>query len=84
MRLIIDAVESCADDDGWAALAAVGKVLSNHTPDSDPRHFGHKKLSDLVQATGRFELGRRGNDGTSSLFVRLRMAPAEQSGSTSS
>jgi uncharacterized LabA/DUF88 family protein len=84
VRLIVDAVESCADDSGWAALAAVGKVLSNHTPDFDPRHFGHKKLSDLVQATGQFELGRRGNDGTSPLYVKLKSTPSELSNSTSS
>ena len=31
---LIDAVESCTDESGWAHLGAVGNVMANHVPDS--------------------------------------------------
>ncbi len=71
-RHLKDAVESCADDDGWASLGAVGSVVTNHLPVFDPRHYGFKKLSALVEATGLFDLQKRGGEGAASLFVKLK------------
>jgi hypothetical protein len=68
----VDAVESCADESGWAPLAAVGKVVSNHVPDFDPRHYGFKKLSSLIEATGLFEIKRQTGEDASAVFVRHR------------
>jgi len=67
-----DAVESCADEGGWAPLAAVGKVVANHVSDFDPRHYGFRKLSSLMEATGLFEIQKRGSEQTSQIFVRLK------------
>jgi len=78
-RHLVDAVESCTDDSGWARLAAVGIVVANHVPDFDPRHYGFKNLSALVESTGVFELQRR--DGPAQpMFVRLKNPPGDQDG----
>jgi uncharacterized LabA/DUF88 family protein len=60
MSLLRNAVEADSDDDGWAALAAVGQIITNQRPDFDSRTYGYAKLSDLVAATTMFELERRG------------------------
>lgn len=69
---LVDAVESCTDESGWAPLASVGKVISNHVPDFDPRHYGFKKLSSLVEATGIFDVKGRGDESASSFLVKLK------------
>jgi len=69
---LVDAVESCADENGWASLGAVGNVVANHVPDFDPRHYGFKKLSSLVEATGLFDIRGRGDNVAPSVLVRLK------------
>jgi uncharacterized LabA/DUF88 family protein len=54
-----NAVEAASDDDGWAALAHVGQILTKQHPDFDPRTYGYAKLSDLITATTLFELDHR-------------------------
>ncbi|MGE5289165.1 MAG: NYN domain-containing protein [Micromonosporaceae bacterium] len=54
-----NAVEAASDDDGWAALASVGHIITNQSPDFDSRTYGYAKLSDLMAATTLFELDRR-------------------------
>lgn len=54
-----NAVEAASDDDGWAALASVGHIITNQSPDFDSRTYGYAKLSDLIAATTLFELDRR-------------------------
>jgi hypothetical protein len=44
------------DDDGWVAVGGIGDRLRNAYPDFDQRSYGHAKLSDLIRATGRFEV----------------------------
>jgi uncharacterized LabA/DUF88 family protein len=59
-----NAVEAASDDDGWAALAYVGQILTSQSPDFDPRTWGYSKLSDLVTATGLFRAeGRSPGEG---------------------
>ncbi|MGY1773425.1 NYN domain-containing protein [Blastococcus sp. SYSU D00813] len=53
------AVEAARGDDGWAALSAVGSRLRDRGG-VDPRAHGHRRLSDLVEATGLFEVRRDG------------------------
>lgn len=69
---LVEAVESCADENGWAHLGSVGKVVANHVPDFDPRHYGFKKLSSLVEASGLFEVKGHGEEGASSILVKLK------------
>jgi hypothetical protein len=54
------------DGDGWFQLGTVGQRLNNLSSEFDTRTFGHAKLSDLVNATGRFDIDRTGP------HVRLR------------
>lgn len=69
-RLIDRALEQLEEDaDGWYRLGTVGQRLQNLSPEFDTRTFGQSKLSDLVEATGRFEVGREGGQ------VRLRRKP---------
>ena len=57
--LIAKALEQMDDDaEGWYRLGAVGQRLQNLSPEFDTRTFGHPKLSDLVVATGRYEIDR--------------------------
>ncbi|WP_439471851.1 NYN domain-containing protein [Brevundimonas sp.] len=44
------------DDDGWVSVGGLGDRLRNAYPDFDQRTYGHAKLSDLIRATGRFEV----------------------------
>lgn len=50
------------DGDGWVAVGGIGNRLRNAHPDFDQRTYGYAKLSDLIRATGRFEVetGERG------------------------
>ena len=54
-----DAVDAAADGQEWASLATVGNAILDHSPDFDARDYGHGKLSDLLAATGLFDLDRR-------------------------
>ncbi|OAA62000.1 hypothetical protein SPI_04859 [Niveomyces insectorum RCEF 264] len=53
------AIDAASDEEGWANLAKVGGLITKRHPDFDPRTFGYLKLSDLVIATGQFEINRR-------------------------
>lgn len=44
------------DADGWVAVGGIGSRLRNAYPDFDQRSYGHAKLSDLIRATGRFDI----------------------------
>jgi hypothetical protein len=67
VELIDKALQQLEDDaDGWYQLGTVGQRLTNLSPEFDTRTFGQSKLSDLVEATGRFEIDRSGQ------HVRLR------------
>ena len=59
INMLRNAVEADSDDDGWAALASVGHIITNQRPDFDSRTYGYAKLSDLMAATTLFELERR-------------------------
>jgi uncharacterized LabA/DUF88 family protein len=66
------AVEAASDDDGWAALASVGQILTNQSPDFDSRTYGYAKLSDLMAATSLFDLERRGPGGDKQAVIYAR------------
>jgi hypothetical protein len=62
-------------DDGWLNLGTVGQQLTSLYPDFDSRTFGFKKLSDLVQNTGAFDVDRPGGGG---IRIRVKSAPAKK------
>lgn len=48
------------DEDGWVTVSGLGSRLRNAYPDFDQRTYGHAKLSDLIRATGRYEVSGAG------------------------
>jgi uncharacterized LabA/DUF88 family protein len=59
VSLLRNAVEAAVGEDGWSSLGAVGQQIGNQAS-FDPRNYGYRKLIDLIEATGLFELDRRG------------------------
>ena len=59
LELVGGAVDDASDDSGWAHLGEVGSILTKKRPDFDSRTYGYSKLSDLLEATPRFELKRQ-------------------------
>ncbi len=52
-------IAESSDEDGWAALAEVGKRLNKRYPDFDTRNYGHPKLSPLISSLKQFEIQSR-------------------------
>lgn len=57
-KLIRKVIEEIDAEDGWVNLGQLGQQLANIAPDFDPRTFGFKKLSDLLRAIKRLEVGK--------------------------
>ena len=62
VKIIATAIEG-SDDDGWANLSDVGKRLLAAAPDFDPRTYGCRNLSTLVEKSGGFEIGKGSSGG---------------------
>lgn len=58
VRMLRSAVDSAGGDDGWAQLGEVGNQIANQAS-FDPRNYGYRKLSDLIDATELFEIRRQ-------------------------
>ncbi|WP_194905668.1 NYN domain-containing protein [Catenulispora rubra] len=72
VTLLRNAVEAASDEDGWAGLSSVGQILTNQQPDFDSRTYGFPKLSNLVIATGLFDVDRRSAGEGTSAQIRVR------------
>jgi len=59
LELVGGAVDDASDESGWAHLGAVGSILTKKKPDFDSRTYGYSKLSDLLEASKRFEVRRK-------------------------
>jgi uncharacterized protein (TIGR00288 family) len=57
MLMLRSAVDAASGDDGWAHLGVVGHQISNQAS-FDSRNYGYTKLSELVEATGMFQVKR--------------------------
>lgn len=68
------AYDSAAQDDGWAHLGAFGHSLRQLDPGFDPRTYGHKLLSQLVQANLNFfkTQKRETTGGNTDIYIRLK------------
>lgn len=60
VSMLRNAVAAVADESGWANLGAVGSHVAKQSPEFDSRNHGFARLSDLVEATEKFELDRSG------------------------
>lgn len=68
-RLIASLIPDMDEDgDGWVLVGAIGSRLRNAYPDFDQRTYGFAKLSDLIRATGRFEV----QTGTGAMRIRIQ------------
>ena len=56
LELVGGAVDDASDESGWAHLGVVGSMLNKKMPDFDPRNYGYSKLSNLLDASKRFEV----------------------------
>lgn len=65
VKLLRGAVQSAANEDGWALLGTVGNHISNQAS-FDPRNYGYEKLGALFEATQLFESKRL----TTVMYVR--------------
>ena len=59
VQMLRSAVEAGSGDDGWTHLGVVGSQISNQAS-FDPQNYGYRKLSDLVKASGLFEVKQEG------------------------
>jgi uncharacterized LabA/DUF88 family protein len=56
--MLRNAADAASGDDGWANLGEVGNQVGNQAS-FDPRNYGYRKLSDLIEATELFEVKRQ-------------------------
>ena len=54
--LIMAAMRS--HDDDWVPLSVIGSHVRSAHPEFDPRTYGFRKLVDLMEKTGQFEVKR--------------------------
>lgn len=59
VALLRKAVDDASDDGGWAHLGAVGNTIAKQAPEFDARNYGFRKLSELITATGLFDIEKR-------------------------
>ena len=67
VQMLRSAVEAGSGDYGWTHLCVVGSQISNQAS-FDPQNYGYRKLSDLVKASGLFEVKQEGK----TIWVRER------------
>ena len=59
VRMLRGAIDATQGEDGWSRLGGVGSHINNQGS-FDARNYGYRKLSDLIEAIGLFEVRRQG------------------------
>lgn len=73
MPLLTQAFEMAVLQDGWARLDSMGSALYQLDPGFDPRTFGHKQLSRMIQKLkDRFEMRTQVTDGSTIFYVKIK------------
>lgn len=72
VNLVRKAIETASDESGWAHLAPVGSYIAKQSPEFDPRNYGYKKLGELINAMGLFEMEERsvGEGQSKAIYVK--------------
>lgn len=65
-------VAQMENDDGWILMGTLGTQLAKVAPDFDSRTYGFRKLSDLVEKTGVFDIDR-----PKGAAMRVRIKPSK-------
>lgn len=75
VNLIANSITDLADDDGWAFLGEVGKLIIKKQPDFDPRNFGYTKLGQMLKSIDKFQVDEQETDkkGIKLVYVRLKV-----------
>ncbi|XYI33963.1 HTH OST-type domain-containing protein [Cupriavidus oxalaticus] len=72
VRLLQSAAQAVSDEDGWLTLGGMGNHIAKQAPEFDSRNYGYGKLSELVAATGLFEVETRNGGNNKTIWVRLK------------
>jgi uncharacterized LabA/DUF88 family protein len=72
VRLLQNAAQAVSDEDGWLTLGSMGNHIAKQAPEFDSRNYGYGKLSELVLATGLFEVETRNGGTNKTIWVRLK------------
>ena len=73
MPILTQAFEMAIGQDGWARLDGMGNALYQLDPGFDPRTYGHKQLSRMLnKLKERFEMKTQERDGSNILYVRMK------------
>jgi hypothetical protein len=73
MPILTQAFEMAVQQDGWARLDAMGTALYQLDPGFDPRTYGHKQLSRMInKLKDRFEVRTQENNGLPLFYVKMK------------
>ena len=77
-KLIMDAIESASEEDGWANLGGVGSYIPRVDSSFDPRNYGFSKLGKLIMSLDyvKSEL-RTSENGHQNVYVQFHQANAK-------
>jgi len=71
--LLSQAFEMAVQEDGWARLDRLGSALYQLDLGFDPRTYGHKQLSRMIQKLkDRFDMRTQATDGSTIFYVKLK------------
>jgi uncharacterized LabA/DUF88 family protein len=71
-RLIIEAIDSASEEDGWANLGGVGSYISRVDSSFDSRNYGFSKLGKLIKSLDYVEVQQKNLESGSNSFIRLK------------
>jgi uncharacterized LabA/DUF88 family protein len=74
-KLIIEAIDSASEEDGWANLGGVGSYINRVDSSFDARNYGFAKLGRLIRSLDYIEIQQRNMDSGSNTFIRLKDTP---------
>ncbi|HJS18860.1 MAG TPA: NYN domain-containing protein [Anaerolineales bacterium] len=73
MPVLSQAFEMAVGQDGWARLDVMGNAIYQVDPGFDPRTYGHKQLSRMLnKLKDRFEMRTQDLDGQLIFYVRMK------------
>jgi len=72
VNLVRNAIDASSDESGWAHLAPVGSYIAKQSPQFDPRNYGYRKLGELIDAMGLFDMEERpvGQGQSKAIYVK--------------
>lgn len=73
MPILSQAFEMAVSQDGWARLDVMGNAIYQVDPSFDPRTYGHKQLSRMLnKLKDKFEMRTKDLDGQMIFYVRMK------------